>query len=455
MIVWKLTLRGNKPKIQGGRKMKLKKLLSVALISTMTLGLLSGCGGSSTEESTSSTGEETTTDTVVADGDKEVIEFWYHDGNTTSTPMMEELISRFEEEYPQYTVDYVGLPADSYVQKYTTAVATGEVPDVISIIDMSVATFVNQDALMNLDDVFEEFEEKDNINAEVIDNARSYTTDGGLYVIPEYVTVEVAWANTTLMEEKGAEIPTTISEFMTACEEYADPDSGEYFYSLRGGSGSTENTFAFLFTYAGQNELFDEEGNCVLDQPIFAEALDLYASIYWNGWTSQDSVANGFQEMVAEFGSGTSMYISHNVSSLSEHQTNLGEGNFTSTLPLSDDDGNIVAKAGSFIGFSIMEEADNKEGAIAFLEFITSAESSSYICQTEGRVPINDLIYEEEWYQEDEYLAVAEEILTSDSVSFMVHPMWLTDWFDFRDTYQDPGVQAVLLKERTSEEVLQ
>ncbi len=386
--------------------------------------------------------------------EKQTIEFWYHDGNPTSNPIFEELIKRFEEKYPQYEVNYVGLPSDSYLQKYNTAVATNTVPDVVSIRDMDISSFVNQDALMCLDDVYDAFEEKDHLNESAIEAVKTCAIDGKIYCMPQYITSDISWVNTAKLEENGIEVPATLDEFLEDCEKYADADNGTYFYSLRGGAGSMENMFDFIFTYADQDSLFDEEGNCVLSQPIFAEALDKYASIYWNGWTSKDSVTNGFKEMVAEFGSGTSMYISHNSSSLAEHKKNLGEGNFMNVIAPANSNGNVVTKDLSFTGYSVMNNAKNVEGAIAFIEYLVSAEGASYLCEQEGRVPINDLIYEEEWYKNDEYNKVYQEMLTADNVKFLPHAIWLTQWNEFRSKYQEPGFQAVLMKERTSEEVL-
>ena len=67
---------------------------------------------------------------------------------------------------------------------------------------------------------------------------------------------------------------------------------------------------------------------------------------------------------------------------------------------------------------------------------------------------MNSLIYEEEWYQQDEYNKVYQEMMQADNVKFLTHPVWLTQWNEFRSKYQEPGFQAVLLKERSSEEVL-
>lgn len=435
------------------------KKTGLALFLTIILAATSfaGCAGGSSSQAPSGGSQPTASgDTAkpAPAGEIKTIEFWYHDGNPTSNPIFEELISRFEAQNAGYKVNYVGLPVDSYLQKYTTAVATNTVPDVSSMRDMDVSSFVNQDALMVFDDILGSFDQKDNLNPAVLEAVRSCSIDKKLYLIPQYITMDIAWVNAQLLGEKGIEAPKTIDELLKNCEQYADATNGKYFYSLRGGAGSMENLFDFLFTYANQYSLFDEQGNCVINDDKFVEALDLYASIYWNGWTSKDSVTNGFKEMVAEFGSGTSMFISHNSSSLAEHKKNLGEGNFQNVLAPANSEGITVTKDLSFVGYSVYNGAKNPESGIEFAKFLASAEASSYLCKTEGRIPINSLIYEEDWYKNDPYMQVYRQILENPNVRFLTHAIWLPQWNEFRSKYQEPGLQAVLMKEKTSKEVL-
>jgi len=431
--------------------MKRKILVLVSLFVLISVALL-GCTPAVTTSTTSQPTGSTTAQTTAAE--VQTIQFWYHDGNPTSNPIMEELISRFETLNPNYKVEYVGLPSDSYLQKYTLAVATNTVPDVVSIRDMDVSTFVNQDALISFDEAFASFDQKDNISPAVLDTVRSCAIDGKLYCLPQNITMDISWYNTKLMAEKGITPPTTIDQFLKYCETYADKTNNKYFYSLRGGGGSMENMFDFIFTYANEYQLFDSEGNCVLNQPKFAEALDKYASIYWNGWTSKDSVTNGFKEMVAEFGSGTSMFINHNSSSLAQHKTNLGVGNFMNVLSPANSQGISVTKDMSFVGYGVFKGSKNVEGGIKFAEFMASADAASYLCRTEGRIPVNNLVYAEDWYKSDVNMMVYKGILESPNVRFLTHAIWLTQWNEFRSKYQEPGFQAVLLKEKTSSQVL-
>lgn len=422
-----------------------KKIMAIALTGTLSAALLMGCSSKDSQNNGSQNMDS---------GETQVIQFWYHDGNPTSNAIFEELIKRFETQNPGYQVDYVGLPSDSYLQKYNTAIATNTVPDVASIRDQDVSAMINQGALMCLEESFAGFAESEHISTNVLEAIRNCSIDHKLYCLPQYITPDIYWYNQELLTANNLEIPETIDEFMEICESYADAADGRYFYSLRGGAGSLDNMFDFIFTYADVYELFDEEGNCTLNAPEFVEALNAYASLYWNNWTSRDSVSNGFKEMVAEFGSGSSISIAHNSSSLAEHKTNLGEGNFVNSIAPANENGIVVTKDVPFMGYTIFESAKNKEGAMKFLEFLVSAEAASYLCEVEGRVPINDLVFDDEWYRSNQYMKVYQELTEAEHVKFLPRPLWLSQWNEFLSKVQEPDLQAVLLQEKSAEEVL-
>ena len=196
--------------------------------------------------------------------DVTTIDFWYHDGNDVSNAYWQEIIAKFEEKYPEYKVNYTGLPVESSMTKYTTAVATGTAPDVVDLRDTDIATMVGMGCVTELTDIVSGFEEAAHYNQAGLDVTRSFANDGGLYCLPIYSTLNICWADTALMDEKGIEIPTTQEELLEDCEKYADPDNNKYFFSLRGGSGCTENIFDFIFTYANVDHMFEEDGTCVL-----------------------------------------------------------------------------------------------------------------------------------------------------------------------------------------------
>ena len=89
-----------------------------------------------------------------APSDKEpvTITFWHHWGGNR-VPLMEEQIRRFEEKYPWITVEMTLQPWENRLQKILTSVAAGEPPDVTMLGRQDVPAFVEQGALMPIDDL--------------------------------------------------------------------------------------------------------------------------------------------------------------------------------------------------------------------------------------------------------------------------------------------------------------
>ena len=422
--------------------------------------LLAGCGGTEKPaETRAETGAQQAGQTVgecQTEGSKEpvTITYWHHDTSENIVTPLKKVIADFEAENPDIKIDFLALPADSFYQKYVTAVATNTAPDVFGVRDTELLALVNQNAIIPLDDYVSQGEERDKIPDSIWNSVNSYTDNGKTYMIPSYMNACIMWYNTQKMGEMGAEIPATIDEFLADCEKYGDPAGNSYFYSLRGGGGSYDNLFIFLMSYAGGTGFFDEEGNCVLDQEAFVRAMDLYAGIYKNGWVSRDSVTNSYKEMVAEFGSGISMSMSHNSTSATSHKENLGEGNFTNAIHPAGKNGKTAIPVPSIIGAAVTAQSKYPEESARFVEYLGAHGAASYFCEAAGKTPVNDLVYEEAWCREDPYMGKYSEIMNSDQVVLYNNPIWLTEWTSFTGQDVVTDFQAVLMGEKDSREVL-
>src|SRR5690606_12629535 len=82
---------------------------------------------------------------------KVTITFWDNNGGVR-TPIYKELIKRFEQANPDIRVEYVGIPISSVQQKYDTAVAGGDTPDVGGVTTSYLANLVGQQALEPAED---------------------------------------------------------------------------------------------------------------------------------------------------------------------------------------------------------------------------------------------------------------------------------------------------------------
>ncbi|MEG0689561.1 MAG: extracellular solute-binding protein, partial [Hungatella sp.] len=268
------------------------------------------------------------------------------------------------------------------------------------------------------------------------------------------------WYNAKVFEEKGIKAPTTQKEFLKLCEEYANKDAGTYFYSLRGVK-PYDNLLGWIFTYADGGgyggSYFDEKGNCIINKPEFAEALDAYASIYKNGWVSGDCVNNGFNEMVAEFGSQTALYIMHNSSSRSAHLGNLGENNFGAAKALANDEGRYYTSAMQPQMYCVTNtkgQDGDYAGAVALCEYLSSASTVEKISKVLGRIPVNTDNYDDEWFKTDKFMPLYQEIMTDKNFIQIQNPYWLTSYFTFINNDMTTDFQGVLMGEMTAQEAL-
>lgn len=430
----------------------MKRWIIAALTAGAVAGILTGC-----QKSEESLGESL--ESKMENGERQVIEFWFHAADENSSQMYEELMDTFNQSQEKYEARYTGFSNKDFPDKFAMAVATDTMPDVVSLGFQNVMTYVPQDALVDLERYFEQWEDSSKITPSLIETLKEIG-GGKLYGVPYNYNQDICWYNTAFFEENQIDVPKTQKEFLDLCEKYGDADKGTYFYSLRGVKPG-DNLLAWLFTYtdgAGYGgSYFDENGKCILNKPEFVEALDAYASIYKNQWVSGDCVNNDFNQMVAEFGSQTAMFIMHNSSSRATHEANLGDGNFSVSKPLANESGRYYTSAIQPQIYSITNKKGQDgdyEGAFELVKFLSSAETVETIGSTLGRIPVNSDNYDDEWFKNNKYMPLYEEIIADENYIQVQNPYWLTSYFNFINTDMTADFQAVLLGEMTSEEAL-
>lgn len=445
----------------------MKRLLAMALASGLLVTGIAGCGskqeaspapastaaGSGSAETTAKETEKT------ASKDKQVIEFWYHAADEKSNEIYEQLFEEFNSSQDQYEARYTGFANKDFPDKFAMAIATNTMPDVVSLGFSNVMTYVAQDALVDVSGYFDAWEDSSKIVPSMIDTLKELGA-GKLYGVPYNYNQDISWYNTKFFEENNIEVPKTQKEFLALCEQYANPDEGSYFYSLRGVK-PYDNLLGWIFTYADGGgyggSYFDENGNCIINKPEFVEGLDAYASIYKNGWVSGDCVNNGFNEMVAEFGSQTAMYIMHNSSSKASHESNLGDGNFNAAKALANDEGRYYTSAIQPQIYSVTNtkgQDGDYTGAFELCKYLSSAKTVEKISMKLGRIPVNSDNYENQWFKEDKYMPLYQEIMSDENFIQIQNPYWLTSYFNFINNDMTADFQAVLLGDMTSQEAL-
>jgi raffinose/stachyose/melibiose transport system substrate-binding protein len=152
----------------------------------------------------------------------------------------EEILTRFNQEYPNITVDFQHYNLSSYSEILQKKIAMGEKLDVIGINAFELFKYGNQNALVDLGG--EKFlnNYKTEIRSEIqkINNSKEYAVSYSA----EYYGI---WYNKILFDKYNLMVPENYNEFLEVCETFRendvdpvvlgarDPEAASYVYLLR------------------------------------------------------------------------------------------------------------------------------------------------------------------------------------------------------------------------------
>lgn len=414
-----------------------KKIVAVLLAGAMVMGTLAGCGN--TDTGNESAGEAAQQDTSGADaadaeapaetpasdssdesapaGDSIVsaptdLTFIFADGDEGAKESMNEIVNRFNEQYPDITVTIEPGNGGAYSELIKTKDSVGEFPDVMEMRDTAI--YVRAGKLEPLSD-------------EIVGLFKTTTDfDGKVYTAP------LAGENTngiiynkTYFDANGLTEPTTYDEFLTLCQTIKD--KGDMAPLVVGGQDIWHMGFWFHKAYndqvLSQDPDFIEhcyDGSKDFSDPTFKatfEELQTIMQYAQDGWSSTpDAQITTFMvnNMAAMMYSGTHMF-----SQIAEATTEMEIGWF----PVPSPDGKLRLVGGGGVGgLAISAEAakdpDKKAAAEAFIKFFYAPENYVVYCEKLNAIPATV-------DEPDMNVApVLEEVIEATGEADELAPMW-------------------------------
>ncbi len=236
--------------------MKTHKLISVVSVLALLGMLISACAPAATPTTAPSSAESTkeiveVKETVIVEKEKLVtptpaptgpvtITFWHGYNADVETPFLEKtIIPAFEAAHPDIKVQSVQVPYDQFRRKLLTAIAGGTAPDLIRADIIWVPEFADMGALAPLDEVMPDF---GTFKEAVFPGPLSTNfLKGHYYGLPLDTNTRVMAYNKDMFTKAGIEqVPTTIDEFLAACEKikalgakkYCFADGGTYAWAV-------------------------------------------------------------------------------------------------------------------------------------------------------------------------------------------------------------------------------
>jgi multiple sugar transport system substrate-binding protein len=332
-----------------------------------------------------------------------------------SSDHFDELVAPFEDE-TGVDVETVAVPWDAIDQKFTTAVASGNGPDLLQIGISKLRTFADSGALMTLDD--ETLADYPNLAASnFIDGvAGEATAIGGEVVSMPWVSdTRVLFYRTDILAEAGIDQPpATWDDLRAYAKLLAERGDGQYGYYIP----QWDSALPVVMTWDAGGEIVNDEGMIDFDTPEFARAADLYTGLYADGSVPVNSDFDQTQGFISGI---APMLVSgpYLAAAIADAAPEL-EGKW-GVAPLPEAAENTSLLAGSNLG--VWGATDNEEGALELLDFLSASETQVSWYGLDGQLPTVKAALEDDALTSDPLVAVYSEQLANARILPLV-PNW-------------------------------
>lgn len=341
--------------------MKRTRLALIAPIAAASLLALAGCSGSGDAGNTA----DAKTVTVWVMGD--------------SSSHFEELVKPFTDD-TGITVDTVAIPWDAIDQKFTTAVASGNGPDVVQIGISKLRTFAESGALLNLDD--STLADYPNLAASnFIDGVAGDATAvaGNVVSVPWVSDTRVLYYRTDILAESGiTQAPTTWEDVRADAKTLAGRGDGQYGYYIP----QWDSSLPVIMTWGQGGQIVTDNGDIDFDTPQFAKATDLYTGFYADGSVP----TNADFDQTQGFTSGTTpMLVSgpYLASAIEAAAPELDGKWAVAPIPSAVDNTSLLA--GSNLG--VWGSTKNQDGALKLLDFLSQPDTQLNWYSIDSQLP--------------------------------------------------------------------
>ncbi|WP_293786162.1 extracellular solute-binding protein [uncultured Aeromicrobium sp.] len=376
-------------------------LAAIALVTT-------ACGR---DEGSDGTGQEATT---LTDGPATgEVTIWAMGLEGESMP---EIAAAFEAENPDADVTVTAVPWDDAPTKISTAIASGQTPDITLLNVDQVASFVAADGFAP---VPEGLVDEESFDASALDAAE---VDGTAFAVPLYVDTRVLFYRKDLAEQAGVAAPETwddLVDFALALKEQGVQDG---LLSPTGEAGFTHQVLIPLLWQAGA-QLVDGS-KITMDTDEVVEGLEFYQSLFVEGASSETGTYEPWGSVEERLVSGEIGAVVNGSWLVGPLRELLGD-EFDEkigmvTVPEGPANGASWLNGGQL---AVFQDAPNPDAAWKFIEFISRPEQAARFSELTADMPAVSAAWQLAGLNEDPAFGVFAEQLEEVDIAPVV-PTW-------------------------------
>lgn len=315
--------------------------------------------------------------------------WWDTSDPTHEGPAFKELIEQFNEEYPNVTVNYQSVPFGEAQNKFKTAAKSGQgAPDILRAEVAWVPEFAKLGYLYALDGT-PLLEENEFLETPLSSNV----FDGRTYGVPQVTDTLGLMYNKQLFEKAGIEEPPA------TWDEVADAARKLQAAGTEGIYLNAQGYFLLPFIYGEGGDLVDTEAQQITVNSDEAKAgIRTAQELVRSGAAVKPPANDPYGTMMTMFKEGKVGMIVNGPWEVANISGDPGFGGFENLgiAPVPAGSAGAGAPVGghNYVIWSGMDEA-KADAAIAFVDFMASAESQAFLADELGLLPANAAAYDQ------------------------------------------------------------
>ncbi len=358
-----------------------------AVAGTALLALtLAACGGDSGEpEADQDPGSESTVDPADLDAE---LTWWDTSDPTNEGPAFEKLIQQFNETYPNVTINYESVPFGDAQNKFKTAAQSDSgAPDILRAEVAWVPEFASLGYLFALDGT-PLLEDTNFLETPLSSNVYEDQT----YGVPQVTDTLGLMYNKALFKKAGIDAPPATWDEVADASAKLQKVGADGIYINSGGY------FLLPFIYGEGGDLVDTDAQKItVNSPENVAGIETAQDLVKSGAAVKPDANDSYGTMMTLFKEGKVGMIINGpweTAAVSE-DTKFGGFDNLGVAPVPAGDGGQGAPVGghNYVIYSGMDDA-KADAAIAFVQFMSSAESQAFIADELGLLPANADAYE-------------------------------------------------------------
>ncbi len=325
-------------------------------------------------------------------------------------------IKAFNESQSEYRIEPRLVPANQVVTELIRAVATGSVPDLVTLDSPVVASFSAQGTLTDLTD---KVSKSALIKPDVYFKGpwASGQWKGRVYAVPRDANTLGLYYNADMFRAKGLDPdkpPTTWAELRQAAEKLRDPAKNVYGFGFCAVQAE-EGVFQFLPFLSQAGGSIDH-----LEQPAAADALRFWSDMVKDGIASKDVINEKQYEVTNTFMAGNTAMVLGGPWELPRLQTEAKFDWRLALLPMKEGK-NIRASALGGYDFVVPKGAKSVDGAFRFIEFMSDPKILNEGWRSGRLAPRTDVVVQNPLWPQA-YATYREQMQTA--LPRGPHPQW-------------------------------